>query len=155
MKRFVAPVLFVVLTLVLVGSVAAKGGPVSGGPSFGVTLSGAAEPSGGDPTGSGTALITLDSAAGAICVEASYAIGSLPVTGAHIHRGVAGEDGPIVVGFVGGGGDLPRPTTNSFAGCTQVEAGLLQSIAENPSGYYFNIHDGDFPGGAIRGQLAP
>jgi hypothetical protein len=30
----------------------------------------------------------------------------------------------------------------------------LKPIIANPAGYYVNIHNADFPGGAVRGQLA-
>ena len=29
----------------------------------------------------------------------------------------------------------------------------MKDIRQNPEGYYFNVHNGDFPGGAVRGQL--
>jgi hypothetical protein len=31
---------------------------------------------------------------------------------------------------------------------------VAQGIAADPSGYYVNIHNNQFPGGAVRGQLA-
>jgi hypothetical protein len=34
-----------------------------------------------------------------------------------------------------------------------VTAQLIGEIAANPSGYYVNLHNARFPGGAIRGQL--
>jgi hypothetical protein len=34
-----------------------------------------------------------------------------------------------------------------------VDATLLGQIFANPSGYYVNIHTGDFPNGAAGGQL--
>ena len=61
--------------------------------------------------------------------------------------------GLIVVPFIGGGGPLPPSPDAAFSGCTQVDAALLMSIWDNPENYYFNVHNADFPPGAIRGQL--
>jgi CHRD domain len=39
------------------------------------------------------------------------------------------------------------------AGCTTVDATLLGQIFANPGAFYVNVHTGDFPNGAVRGQL--
>ena len=31
----------------------------------------------------------------------------------------------------------------------------VAAILADPSGYYVNVHNAEYPGGAIRGQLAP
>ena len=31
----------------------------------------------------------------------------------------------------------------------------VTDILANPDGYYVNVHNAEYPGGAIRGQLAP
>ena len=38
--------------------------------------------------------------------------------------------------------------------CASAEASLISEIAQNPAGFYVNVHTSDFPGGAVRGQLA-
>ncbi len=34
-----------------------------------------------------------------------------------------------------------------------ADPAVLAQIEANPSGYYVNLHNARFPGGAIRGQL--
>ena len=74
---------------------------------------------------------------------------------AHIHKGAAGTNGPVVV-------NLAAPGDGNAADClTEGEAGKFvgsQTVAEilaNPSGFYVNVHNAEYPNGAVRGQLAP
>ena len=62
----------------------------------------------------------------------------------------AGVAGPIVV-------TLPTPGADGIAdGCVSgLDSAILQEILDNPGGYYVNVHNGEFPDGAIRGQLTP
>lgn len=80
-----------------------------------------------------------------------------PATMAHIHRGAAGTNGPVVV-------NLAAPADGNAADClTEGEEGkfvgsptaTVAEILANPEGFYVNVHNAKFPGGAIRGQLAP
>ena len=97
-------------------------------------------------SGNGTASVTLDPRAGTVCYNLVWNL-IPPATAAHIHRGEAGANGPIVVPFAG-------PFNDGANGCAQgVDAGLIQEIIANPAGFYVNIHNADFPGGALRGQL--
>ena len=117
-------------------------------------LSGANEvPGPGDAAGWGTVMISVNMGDSTMCVDGNAADISLPLTGAHIHEAAAGVAGSIVVPFIGGGGPLPPSPDAAFTGCTSVDAALLQSIWDNPQNYYFNVHNADFPPGAIRGQL--
>jgi hypothetical protein len=68
---------------------------------------------------------------------------------AHIHRGGANRNGPIVV-------TLTHPQSGdpgASSGCTTLGRELVRAIRRNPGRYYVNVHTGDFPDGAIRGQL--
>jgi len=38
-------------------------------------------------------------------------------------------------------------------GCVPASTTLIGAIAANPSGYYVNIHNKQYPGGAVRAQL--
>jgi len=111
------------------------------------TLSGAAEvPGPGDADGSGTAHATLKPAQGEVCFEISVSnIGE--ATAAHIHTGAAGQSGGPVV-------DL-EVATHGLNGCVSgVTDEVIAQIRENPSAYYVNVHNAEFGGGAVRGQLA-
>jgi CHRD domain/S-layer homology domain len=114
----------------------------------GAALNGANEVGGGDPDGAGSAVVHLDHAAGQICYELTVTNIS-SATGAHIHSGSAGVNGPIVVNFT------PPDGSGSSSGCVGVDRGLIKDILVNPSGYYVNIHSTEYLGGAMRGQLSP
>ncbi|HET9327242.1 MAG TPA: CHRD domain-containing protein [Candidatus Eisenbacteria bacterium] len=109
------------------------------------TLTGAAEVGGGDPDGSGRALIGLSPSSRQICFTIDVS-NIAPATAAHIHRGAAGADGPVVVA-------LTAPTNGSSIGCVEVDAALLKEIMRNPGDFYVNVLNADYPDGAIRGQL--
>jgi hypothetical protein len=112
----------------------------------GTVLSGAQEvPGPGDPDGVGLAGVTINVHRGRIC----YALGVKhiePAAAAHIHRGDAGVAGPIAV-------TLDPPTDGFSAECLSVDRELAGEIAHNPRGFYINVHNVDFPAGAVRGQL--
>jgi len=58
--------------------------------------------------------------------------------------------------------NLAAPADGNAADClTEGEVGTfvgdqtVTDILANPDGYYVNVHNAEYPGGAIRGQLAP
>lgn len=113
--------------------------------SYHAGMSGAQEvPGPGDPDGSGQADITVDTVAGQICFELEVR-NIAPAAAAHIHEAPRGTAGGIVV-------TLTPPTTGSSSGCV-TDAAQAQAIADNPAGYYVNVHNAGFPNGAVRGQL--
>ena len=63
---------------------------------------------------------------------------------AHIHKGAAGKAGPVVV---------PFGAAYKAKGCQKATKAVIEAIESHPNGYYVNIHNAKFPGGAIRGQL--
>jgi hypothetical protein len=120
---------------------------------FETTLTGAAEaPGPGDPDGVGVAEVNI-SRGGAVCFAIAVE-GIAPATLAHIHQAPAGVPGPIVVHL-----EPPVPFGSGdsafSAGCvTGVSRGLIGAIVQNPDQYYVNVHNAEFPAGALRGQLA-
>ena len=70
-------------------------------------------------------------------------LGSTP-TFSHIHTGAAGVNGAVLV---------PFGATFARSGCTTTSKEIITGILANPSGYYVNVHNASYPGGAIRGQL--
>ena len=115
---------------------------------FNATLTGAAEtPVVGDPDGSGQAVVAVDVAAGRACVFTSVAAIDLPAAAAHIHAGVVGVAGAVVV-------PLTAPKLPVSASCGTPVAGVIAALLASPAGHYVNIHTAPFPGGAVRGQLS-
>ena len=104
------------------------------------------QPGAGDPDGSGKARVKIDLRKGRLCYN--LRVKNIdPAVAAHIHEAKAGVNGPIVV-------TLAPPTNGRSSGCVMVEMTLLKGIRTNPSDYYVNVHNGAFPGGAVRGQLS-
>jgi hypothetical protein len=133
------------LTALVAPGVAAAGGRAT---LLAASLTGAREvPGPGDPDGSGRALVRLSG--DRACFLLKWSRIAAPVA-SHIHLGRRGVPGPVVLPFFQG--QLPD-TLNAVAGCAPADPALVDAIAADPRGYYVNIHTGDFPGGAIRGQL--
>ena len=126
---------------------------------FVARLTGAQEVPPADPDGIGGAAITFDvtdpadQVAGAqACFDLSYSNITGTPAAAHIHRGIAGVNGPIVV--PAGNASFPNLGPNSATGCVLIGADLATEIMTTPANFYVNVHTSDFAGGAIRGQLA-
>ena len=74
---------------------------------------------------------------------------------AHIHKGKPGENGPVVA-------NLAWPQDGQAADCLDARLrpaqfplgdAVVADILANPGDYYVNVHNTEFPGGAVRGQL--
>lgn len=136
-----------VLALVLgaLASLALAGAVTAAETTLSAELAGSAET---DEDGSGTATVVLDPDAGTACWEMSVE-NIDPATVSHIHEGAEGTDGGVAVDL-----DLDGFESTS-EGCTDAaDAATLQAIIDDPAGYYVNVHNEAFPGGAVRGQLA-
>lgn len=119
--------------------------------SFDATLSGLNEVPPADLDGSGAAFITISGTTVTYSISVNNI--SAPIA-QHIHSGVAGVNGPIVVNLPGvwtGSGNGPW----TLNGATTTDAATAAAILANPAAFYVNVHNNDFPGGAVRGQLSP
>jgi hypothetical protein len=136
-----------ILTALALAAITFAGGSAAGGRPFTVTMTGADEaPGPADPDGSGTAHFTLNQGQGEICFELSVS-NIAPATASHIHEAAADVPGPIVV-------PLTPPTNGTSSGCVDVDPELIKAIRQNPEEYYVNVHNAEFPSGAVRGQLS-
>jgi hypothetical protein len=126
----------------------------AGAQQFTATLRGINEVPPADPDGTGTAVITLVGTTVNYTITVNNIL--VPPTAQHIHQAPAGSNGPIVVPLPGvwvcAAGPAPPCT---LTGSTTTTAALADMIRGNALGFYVNVHTTDFPGGAIRGQLAP
>ena len=107
----------------------------------------------GDPEGEGSATFRIV-AADRICGTFLFTTttdepnGPSVVILTHIHTGAADVGGgPIVANF--------SPVNLNNEVCVTAGAAILDQIKANPAGFYANTHTNNFPGGAVRAQLAP
>jgi len=130
----------------LIAGVAVADPVADGGRKLKTVMTGANEiPGPGDTDGTGTASITVNPGQSRICYELKVSnIGT--ATAAHIHSAPVGVAGPVVV-------PLAAPSDGDSSGCVDVTRSLADAIRKAPQGYYVNVHNADFPAGAIRGQL--
>lgn len=120
--------------------------PQQGGRPLTTTLTGAAEvPGPGDADGTGTASITLNHGQGEVCYELTVDK-IAAANAAHIHIGAVDKAGPPVL-------NLTPPTNGTSKGCAPLDKEKIKDIVQNPANYYVNVHNAEFPDGAVRGQL--
>jgi len=115
----------------------------------------------GDATGMGHAYVFgVDGDETTLCYVLEVSgIQMVPVgdgMAAHIHEGSMSENGPVVAALAGPeDGDAGDCLTEGEEGKFPTgEAGIVQRILNNPGDFYINVHNPQFPAGAIRGQLS-
>ena len=119
-----------------------------GGRPLSAIMIGSEEVPPGDPDGIGVAELTFNPGLNEVCWHISVMNIALPATAAHIHRAPAGVAGPVVVPL------SPPDSSGMSSGCRAgVDRDLILDIMHNPQEYYVNVHNADYPAGAVRGQL--
>jgi hypothetical protein len=103
----------------------------------------------GDANGVGSATVLFDNDGTTLCFSITVNNIDAP-TAAHIHRGLAGINGPILVTLIAPASGNPGVSSDCIAG---VDPALGTEIRGNPGRFYVNVHTGSFPSGALRGQL--
>lgn len=96
----------------------------------------------GDPDGTGYAVVRLFKAKRKVCATITWSKIATP-NAAHIHRR---SDGGIVVGLSGS-------VTGGAKCARKVPKPTIRKIVEHPRRYYVNVHNEDYPAGAIQGVL--
>jgi hypothetical protein len=130
--------------IALAATLAAAAAPAFAAETLSAHLGGAGSP---DTDGAGHATFNIDTAKNEVCYDLMVEK-IQPATMAHIHRGAAGASGPVAV-------PLTKPGDDGKAkGCATIGADVVKEILANPGGFYVNVHNAEFPAGAIRGQLA-
>jgi hypothetical protein len=117
-------------------------------------------------TGTMTATLNLDRDSSnnitAATMDFTVTLANLPpttaISGAHIHTGAAGQVNPILFD-TGLGQNQVTVAANGTATFTRNDVSLasnlgqVQTMINNPAGFYFNVHSTANPGGFARGQL--
>ena len=117
-------------------------------------------------SGTGTTIIRLDRPASGpkkatvlVSIDLNTADAGV-IRLAHIHRGLVGVNGPIVLDF-----DIPSlgtfPTTaggdlhieKQFEVTAAATLTVIDEIIAKPGNFYFNVHSVANPSGVVRGQL--
>lgn len=112
---------------------------------FTTTINGANEVPANTSTATGTGTFKYDKTTYKLSGTVTFS--GMTATSSHIHKGAAGEAGPVVIPL-----DVTAPVTSPIT----LEATVLDSTQRADlmkNLYYVNIHSEAFPGGEIRGQL--
>lgn len=146
-------VMVAILSGMVIGSYSTALAQPSRAPLFAVLLGGnevssTGQANAGDPDGNGSATVIIDGST-TLCFAVIVNGIDTPVA-MHIHDGLAGANGPVVISLT------PIPTAGNpgtASGCVTASATLLNTIRNASSRFYVNVHTAAFPGGALRGQL--
>jgi hypothetical protein len=122
---------------------------------FHATLTGAAQIASGlpgDPDGSGTASLSMDSTTNQVCYSITWSNIQAPVVAGHIHQGATfqPENPAFTVNLFG---PNLSGASSGVSGCSLAVPGQIEAMELSPSLFEVTIHNEQYPLGAIRGQL--
>lgn len=149
----------VAITIALGFALAAR--PAQADFSYSAGLSSAQQVPVNGSTATGFATISFSTATQTFTYSITFSGLSAPATISHIHYGAFGTNGPIIFDFTA---LLPKATSGTFGG-TLTAADLIPRPAVGINTFadavaaiqlgtaYYNIHNANFPGGEIRGQV--
>lgn len=87
--------------------------------------------------------------------------GSVQITGTHIHNGVAGANGSVILNSGLSAANQPVSPTgfgNVYRAVVQssdLAVRSMNQVSIDPHSTYYNLHTSDFPGGVFRNQTGP
>lgn len=131
---------------------------------FNISANGAKEvtaggiPNQGDPDGTAIGTLLLDNGTGSGTTGSAtfnLTLTNIDITtlsGHHIHTGTDTTTGSVLLNF--GDPDTIRTGSILSGTITGLSATNISNIFANPAGFYYNLHNGAFPGGAVRDQLS-
>ena len=110
----------------------------------------------GDPDGSGFAVVRLDPEQDLVCYSAVVRDISAPtepapgVGSAHIH-------GPLPATVIAIDLDTVFRATGTStyiaSDCIDADSAAIDAVLADPELFYFNVHNADYPAGAVQGSL--
>ena len=99
----------------------------------------------GDADGTGILKFSVRDDEGKFCYDLSVANIATP-TSVSLTTGTRDDNGEPIAA-------LQLPLSRNANGCIPLEADRISDIQLNPTNYYVNVQNAEFPNGAIRGQL--
>lgn len=103
-------------------------------------------PAGGDTDGFARAEVSVGDEVNQVCYDINEVRNLAPITGVTIHRGAMGSTGPVVL-------RLREANEGGWKNCVGKSEWTEDRLEWNPGNYYVQIATGQYPNGAIRGQL--
>jgi len=101
----------------------------------------------GDPGGTGGSRFIFYPHKNKICYTIQVS-GIERATSAHLHAAPAGKVGPVKLAL-----NPPMDGTSEHECIRGLGERFIKKISGNPTGYYVDVHNAEYPGGALRGQL--
>ncbi len=116
---------------------------------FSTRLSGANEVPAVSTDATGVGSFFLNESRDSLCITVTTVGLSGAITGAHIHQGLPGTNGGVLIGFTN---NVQGNSINATVTGDDITVELLEMMLMGE--LYFNIHTAENPGGEIRGQIA-